>query len=122
MNLRSIDLNLLVFFDALITERSITRAAQKVGISPSAMSHALSRLRQTFNDELLERTGRGMVPTQRGLDLWESLSVGLQQVQRSVEQQLEFDPRTSERSFTVRLSDFHTQCVLPRVCVRFRAE
>jgi DNA-binding transcriptional LysR family regulator len=122
VNLRSIDLNLLVFFDALITERSITGAARKVGISPSAMSHALSRLRQTFNDELLERTGRGMVPTQRALDLWESLSGALQQVQRSVEQQLEFDPRVSERSFTLRVSDYHTQCVLPRLCVRIRAE
>src|SRR5579862_1711319 len=122
MNLRSIDLNLLVFFDALITERSITGAAHKVGISPSAMSHALSRLRQTFNDELLERTGRGMVPTQRALDLWESLSGALQQVQRAVEQQLEFNPRVSERSFTLRVSDYHSRCVLPRVCVRVRAE
>ena len=122
MNLRSIDLNLLVFFDALITERSITGAARKVGISPSAMSHALSRLRQTFGDEILERTGRGMVPTRRALNLWESLSDALQQVQRSVEQQLEFDPRVSERSFTLRVSDYHTQCVLPRLCVRTRAE
>jgi len=122
MNLRSIDLNLLVLFDALITERSITGAAHKVGISPSAMSHALSRLRHTFNDELLERTGRGMVPTQRALDLWGSLNGALQQVQRAVEQQLEFDPRLSERSFTLRVSDYHSQCVLPRVCVRVRAE
>jgi len=63
-----------------------------------------------------------MVPTQRALDLWESLSSALQQVQRSVEQQLEFDPRVSERSFTLRVSDYHTQCVLPRLCVRIRAE
>ena len=89
MNLRTIDLNLLVFFDALISERSITAAARKVGISPSAMSHALSRLRQTFDDELLERTGRGMVPTQRALDLWPAISAALQQVERAVEQQLE---------------------------------
>jgi DNA-binding transcriptional LysR family regulator len=50
MNLRSIDLNLLVVFDALMAEKSITRAARKVGITPSAMSHALRRLRDTFND------------------------------------------------------------------------
>ena len=122
MNLRSIDLNLLVIFDALMAERSIAGAARNVGLTPSATSHALHRLRQTFDDELLERTGRGMVPTQRALDLWESLSGALQQVQRSVEQQLEFDPRASERSFTLRLSDYHTQCVLPRLCVRIRAE
>jgi DNA-binding transcriptional LysR family regulator len=122
MNLRSIDLNLLVFFDALIVERSITGAAHKVGISPSAMSHALQRLRETFGDELLERTGRGMVPTKRALDLWKSVSEALQQVQRAVEQQVEFDPRISEHSFTLRMSDYQMQCVVPRVCARVRAE
>jgi DNA-binding transcriptional LysR family regulator len=55
MNLRKIDLNLLVVFDAIIAERSITRAAQKVGISQSAMSHALGRLSQTFRDDLVRR-------------------------------------------------------------------
>ncbi len=55
MNLRSIDLNLLVIFDALMAEGSITGAARKVGITPSAMSHALHRLRDTFRDELLDR-------------------------------------------------------------------
>ncbi len=122
MNLRGIDLNLLVIFDALMAEQSITRAAHKVGITPSAMSHALRRLRQTFSDELLERTGRGMVPTQRALNLWGSVGAALQQLQRAVEQQLEFDPSTSERSFTVRISDYLVQCVMPRLCARVRAE
>lgn len=122
MNLRSIDLNLLVFFDALITEKSITGAAHKVGISPSAMSHALNRLRQTFGDELLERTGQGMVPTRRALELWQAVNAALHQVEHAVEAQLEFDPAVSERSFTLRASDYHTQCVLPRVCCRIRRE
>ncbi len=121
MNLRSIDLNLLVVFDALMTERSITGAARTVGITPSAMSHALNRLRQTFNDELLKRTGRGMVPTQRALDLWRSVSPALQQMQRAVGQQLEFDPGTSERCFTIRISDYMARCAMPpirRLCRR----
>ncbi len=122
MNLRSIDLNLLVIFDALMAEQSIAGAGRKVGLTPSAMSHALRRLRQTFNDELLERTGRGMVPTPRALDLWRSVSTALQEVQRAVEQQLEFDPATSERSFTVRISDYQSRCVTPRLCARVRAE
>ena len=122
MNLRSIDLNLLVIFDALMAERSITGAARRVGITPSAMSHALHRLRHTFNDELLERTSRGMVPTQRALDLWRSVGAALQQMQRAVEQQLEFDPGTSERTFTIRISEYAAQCLLPRVCARVRAE
>jgi DNA-binding transcriptional LysR family regulator len=122
LNLRSIDLNLLVIFDALMAERSITGAAHKVGITPSAMSHALHRLRQTFGDELLERTGRGMVPTQRALDLWGPVGAALQQMQRAVEQQLEFDPGSSERSFTIRISEYADQCLLPRVCARVRRE
>ena len=61
MNLRTIDLNLLVIFEALIATRSITRAAQRVGVSQSAMSHALRRLRQTFDDEILRRTLRGII-------------------------------------------------------------
>jgi DNA-binding transcriptional LysR family regulator len=122
MNLRSIDLNLLVIFDALMAEKSITRAARKIGITPSAMSHALNRLRRTFNDELLERTGRGMVPTQRAIELGASVRAALQQLQLAVEQQLEFDPRTSERSFTVRVPDYLVQCAVPRLCARVRAE
>jgi DNA-binding transcriptional LysR family regulator len=122
VNLRSIDLNLLVIFDALIGEKSVTSAARKVGITPSAMSHALRRLRDIFNDELLERTGRGMVPTRRAVELWKSVRAALEQLQRAVDQQLEFDPRTSERTFTVRISDYLVQCAVPRLCARVRAE
>jgi DNA-binding transcriptional LysR family regulator len=122
MNLRSIDLNLLVIFDALMAERNITRAARKIGITPSAMSHALRRLRDTFNDELLVRTARGMVPTQRAIEFWTSVRAALQHMQRAIDQQLEFDPRTSERSFTVRISDYLVQCAVPRLCARVRAE
>ena len=66
MNLRSLDLNLLVIFDTLMTERSITRAASRIGMTPSAVSHALRRLRDTFQNPLIERTPDGMVPTRRG--------------------------------------------------------
>ena len=67
MNLRNIDLNLLVIFEAIIAERSISKAAKKVGVSQSAISHALRRLRHTFNDELVRRTAQGMMPTARGI-------------------------------------------------------
>ena len=122
MNLRGIDLNLLVIFDALMTEKSITGAARKVGITPSAMSHALQRLRQTFNDELLERKGHDMVPTQYALDLAQSVHTALQQLQKAVDQQLAFDPRTSERSFTLRISPYLADSLLPRLCARVQAE
>jgi DNA-binding transcriptional LysR family regulator len=71
---------------------------------------------------LLERTFRGMVPTRRGIELWTPVHVTLQQLQRAVEQQLEFDPRTSERSFTVRVPDYLIQCAVPRFCARVRAD
>jgi DNA-binding transcriptional LysR family regulator len=112
----------LVIFDALMAEKGIAGAARKVGITPSAMSHALRRLRQTFSDELLERTGRGMVPTQRAIEFWASVRAALQQVQHAVDQQLDFDPQTSERTFTVRISDYLVQCAVPRLCARVRAE
>ncbi|MFY9555033.1 MAG: LysR family transcriptional regulator, partial [Blastocatellia bacterium] len=63
MNLQSIDLNLLVAFEALMEERNVTRAARRVGLSQPAMSNALARLRRTLDDPLLVRTPSGMTPT-----------------------------------------------------------
>lgn len=122
MNLRKIDLNLLVVFDAIIAERSITRAAQKVGISQSAMSHALGRLRQTFKDDLVRRTSRGMEPTARALKIAGSVQAALKQIETAVEEQVHFDPRTSTRVFNIRVSDYLVGCLLPRLCARIRAE
>jgi DNA-binding transcriptional LysR family regulator len=122
MNLRSIDLNLLVIFDALISEQSITGAAKKIGISQSAMSHALRRLRQTFNDDLVRRTPRGMIPTQRALNLATSVRTALNHIRQGIAEQLTFDPKTSERTLSIRLSDFFVACLLPRLCARVRAE
>jgi DNA-binding transcriptional LysR family regulator len=122
MKLRSVDLNLLVIFDALMLEKSITGAAKKVGMSPSAVSHALQRLRRTFNDPVIQRTPHGMIPTQRAKDLISSVSPALQQLQRGISQQLHFNPTSSERSFSIRVSDFLIGCLLPRVCARVRSE
>ena len=122
MNLRTVDLNLFVIFDALIGERSIAGAARKVGLSPSAVSHALGRLRTTFNDPLLVRTPEGMLPTQRARDLSKSVAVALQQLHHGIAQQLDFEAASSDRTFNVRLSDFLIGCLLPRVCARIRCE
>lgn len=122
MNLRKIDLNLLVIFDALMSEPSVAAAAQKVGISPSAMSHALGRLRRTLNDEIIRRTSRGMVPTRRARQLAQRTRGILQQVGRAFSEQLHFDPKTSERSFRIRLSDYLVGCLMPRLCIRLRSE
>ena len=69
MNLGGIDLNLLVALDALLSERSVTRAAQRVGLSQPGMSNALARLRRVFGDPLLVRRGAALVPTARAVAL-----------------------------------------------------
>ena len=103
INLRSIDLNLLVFFDALMAERHVTRAANKVSISQSAMSNALSRLRHVFKDDLFIRTSKGMEPTLRALELGQSIGQILQQTSRLMSSDIHFDPLISNRSYSIRM-------------------
>lgn len=113
INLRSLDLNLLVFFDALMSERHVTRAANKVAISQSAMSNALSRLRHVFKDELFVRTSKGMEPTSRALELGQSISQILQQTSRLMSSDVQFDPISSHRNYSTRMSDLIATLVLP---------
>lgn len=122
MKLRSLDLNLLVILDALIEERTISGAARTVGISQSAMSHALRRLRETFKDDLVRRTPSGFVPTARALRLASSMRVALNEIGSGLNEHFQFDPKTSNRTFNVRMSDYAVGCLLPRVCTRVRAE
>lgn len=112
-NLRSVDMNLLVMFDALMTERHVTRAAARAAMSQPAMSNALTRLRHLFHDELFVRTSRGMEPTARAIELGESVHQILLQTERLVRSEAKFDPRTSERSFTIRMSDAIGYLLLP---------
>ncbi len=105
VNLARLDLNLLVALDALLAERSVTRAAARVGLGQSAMSHNLSRLRALFGDELLTRGPEGMRPTPRALALSDPVRVALSQIQALVSRGEAFDPRTAERTFRVGLPD-----------------
>ena len=104
-NLARLDLNLLVALDALLTERGVTRAAARVGLGQSAMSHNLARLRALFGDELLTRAPEGMRPTPRALALVDPVRVALSQIQALVSRDEAFDPRTAERTFRVGLPD-----------------
>ena len=115
MNLRSIDLNLLVALDALLSEQHVTRAADRVGLSQPAMSNALSRLRHLFQDELLVRTATGMQATARALELAEPARQVLRQIERVFERDAGFDAATSARTFTIRLSDLLGLLLLPRM-------
>jgi LysR family transcriptional activator of mexEF-oprN operon len=118
-NLSRLDLNLLVAFDALLTERSVTRAAARVGLGQSAMSHNLARLRTLFGDELLTRGAEGMRPTPRALALADPVRVTLAQIQAAVLQREDFDPSTAERVFRIGLAD-SIEVAVPTLLARLR--
>ncbi len=102
MNLQTLDLNLLKVFEALAEERSVTRAGEKVGLTQSSVSNALSRLRQVFGDELFVRTPQGMVPTPRATQLQGPVKIALGQLREALTSPAAFDPASA--SGTVRLS------------------
>ena len=118
MNLRSLDLNLLVFLDALLCECHVTRAANKIGVSQSAVSNALSRLRHMFKDDLLIRTPKGMEPTPRALELRQAVRDILNQTARLMTSDAHFDAATSQHAFVARMSDLVGSIVLPALMKR----
>ncbi|ABB12276.1 LysR family transcriptional regulator [Burkholderia lata] len=122
MNLRSVDLNLLVALDALLTEKHVTRAATKVGLSQSAMSSALGRLRILMRDELLIRNATGMEPTPRALELEEPLRQLLHQAERLLESDGAFDPATTAGHFRLRMSDVLEYLLMPPLLAQLEQE
>jgi DNA-binding transcriptional LysR family regulator len=120
VNLSRVDLNLLVHLDALLAERSVTRAAARVGLGQSAMSHNLARLRDLFSDELLTRGPEGLRPTPRALALVEPVRIALAQIQVLVSRDEAFDPRTAERTFSVGLPDSMEILIVPSLLAYLR--
>lgn len=104
--LSSVDMNLLVVLRALLRERHVTRAAAQVGLSQSATSHALSRLRELYGDELLVRQGRALVLTPRAQALLPQLERGLTQLVSTIRGEPEWDPATARKVFTLGLADY----------------
>jgi DNA-binding transcriptional LysR family regulator len=115
VNLRAVDLNLLVALDALLEERHVSRAAVRVGLSQPAMSNALTRIRALFRDDILVRTPHGMEPTPRALELAATVRSVLRQVERTFEQESDFDPANSSLLFRVRMSDVIGFLFLPGI-------
>jgi len=113
MNLNRLDLNLLVALDVLLNERSITRAAEKLNLSPSATSGALARLRDYFDDELLTQIGRRMAPTPLGESLQGSVRDCLLHIQATVDIRPQFDPKNSKRNFRLMMSDYVSTVLIP---------
>jgi DNA-binding transcriptional LysR family regulator len=121
-NLASVDLNLLVAFDALLSERSVSRAAHRVGLSQPAMSGLLARLRALFDDELFVRTPAGMKPTARAMQLAAPISEALRHVRVALDQDDSFDPRRSDRRFTIGVTYYGNFTLLPAFIRMLREE
>jgi LysR family transcriptional regulator, transcriptional activator for leuABCD operon len=101
LNLRSVDLNLLPVFEAAYEEQSLSRAAERLAMTQSAVSHALTRLRALFKDPLFVRQARGVLPTPAADRIYARLREALESVREAVRERRGFDPRTSERQFFV---------------------
>jgi DNA-binding transcriptional LysR family regulator len=128
--LGAIDLNLLVVFDAIMRERSVTRAGQRLGLSQPAMSHALTRLRHMLKDELFVRSPNGMMPTPRAEQLATPIRIALDGLQQSLEP-IEFDPAKARTSFRIAVDNYaaivlvapiaaHVARIAPGVMLDFR--
>ena len=114
-DLRTFDLNLLVAFNLLMQERSVSRAAEKMFISQPAMSHVLQRLRQQLEDPLLVKTPTGMVPTARALALVDPVAALLKEVEGLIKAPAPFEPGTSRRSFVIAATDYVEALLLPKL-------
>lgn len=101
INFSDLDLNLLKVFDVLMQERNLTRAADRLGKSVAATSHALRRLREDLHDELFETPGRGMVPTRRALEIAPCIRECLGSLRVGLSAEPLFDPKTARRLFTI---------------------
>ena len=116
-----LDLNLLRVFEALMEERSATRAGAQLGLTQSAISHALNRLRYVLKDELFVRGPDGMQPTERAAEIAPRLRQGLLQLQLALAPS-EFVPDATDRRFTVTCTEYAGAVLIPGLIARLRAE
>jgi DNA-binding transcriptional LysR family regulator len=111
------DLNLLVVFDAVMQERSVTRAGNRLGLSQPALSHALARLRHMLKDELFVRTPKGMMPTPRAEQLALPIRQALDELQHSLEP-TQFDPSKTIRTFQVAVDNYAAIVLVGQIASR----
>jgi DNA-binding transcriptional LysR family regulator len=118
MNLANIDLNLLVVFNALMVERQVTRAGERIGLSQPATSNALARLRNLTKDELFIKTSSGLQPTPVAVSLARHIQPALNQIEAALSSSQPFDPKTSDLTFNIGMSDYVELVLLPRILER----
>jgi DNA-binding transcriptional LysR family regulator len=121
MNLNALDLNLVRVLDALLREKSVTRAGEQIGLSQPAVSAALNRLRHALNDQLFVRRGNDMVPTPRAESLAEPVRAALREIERAFQPMKDFDPAGLERTFTFMGADFFSMLLMPPLAARIAA-
>ena len=115
IDISRVDLNLFVVFDVIYREGNLTRASEALNLSQPAVSHALSRLRDRFDDPLFERSGKKMVPTPLAKAIIERVREGLGSLESTLSDGLIFDPATAERTFTIAMRDVLEAEALPEI-------
>lgn len=115
IDIRKLDTTTLAVFVTLLDERSVSRTAERLGLTQSAVSHALARLRSLWGDPLFVRGDGGMVPTSRAVALAPGILEAVRRLEALLEENAGFDPTTDERRFVLGMSDYAAALYLPRV-------
>lgn len=119
MSIAAIDLNLLLVLHTVLEERNVARAAERLHVTPSAVSNALARLRAAIGDPLVTRKGRGIVPTPRAVELAPAIARGLHELETAI-RGVPFDAARCTRTFTLAMADAGQVTWLPRIAVQLR--
>ncbi len=122
LQIRKLDGGLLLIFRELLARRRASAVAQQLGLSPSAISHALTRLRDVFADPLFIRRSHGLEPTQRALELGPQIEALIEAIGQTMSGETAFDPRTSRRRFRLACADPIESLIGPRLVEAFREE
>jgi DNA-binding transcriptional LysR family regulator len=120
MNINTIDLNLFLVFRAVFATRSVTAAGERLSMTQSAVSNALKRLRDRFNDPLFVRTPAGMVPTAMATQLIGLVEEGLTSFTRAIDRARTFEPLTSDRLFRIAINDIGHLVMIPKLVAGLR--
>ncbi|OUS24215.1 hypothetical protein A9Q99_25075 [Gammaproteobacteria bacterium 45_16_T64] len=115
MNIKNFDMNLLRAFDALMRERNVSRAGERMSLTQPAMSNALNRLRNLLDDPVLVRTSKGMQPTPKAIGLESSIRSALSLIDQTLAPEPAFDPLTSTQTFHIATTDYVELVLLPRL-------
>lgn len=121
MHISRVDLNLLVVFETVYTQGSISKAANVLSLSQPAVSHALARLRDVYDDALFVRQGRRMAPTPLARQIRPDVQQGLAALQQTLRGPLAFDPGTAQKTFHLGMRDVVESALLPELAMRFEA-